>query len=203
VFVQNASSVPDVCCKRFDLDVSYVLYICCNRMFQMFHLFQSSVAASVFMLQVASVLFGCWFHTYVVSVSSICFICFKRMLHSSVSCCTSFILFEESGATGSDGGTARALRNRARRVGAGKRGVQRTGVLRMGRARGRRSGPDGCECRVGRTRAGCKCEVSPPDTKTLQWGGMRLRGGKNQRTEVGCVGVRTLGPPFRENVQSH
>jgi hypothetical protein len=57
-------------------------HICCNNMFQMFHLFQSSVAASVFMLQVASVLSGCCisFHTYVTSVCSKCFICFRRML---------------------------------------------------------------------------------------------------------------------------
>ena len=52
----------------------------------MFHLFQSSVAASVFMLQVASVLSGCclYFHTCVASVYSRCFICFRHMLHSSV-----------------------------------------------------------------------------------------------------------------------
>ena len=52
----------------------------------MFHLFQSSVAASVFMLQVASVLSRCciYFYTYVASVSSRCFICFRCMLRSSV-----------------------------------------------------------------------------------------------------------------------
>jgi hypothetical protein len=32
-FVQNVSSVLDVCCKRFDLDIVYVLHICCNNMF--------------------------------------------------------------------------------------------------------------------------------------------------------------------------
>jgi hypothetical protein len=37
-FVQNVSSVPDVCCKRFDLDVAYVSHICCNSMFEIFYL---------------------------------------------------------------------------------------------------------------------------------------------------------------------
>jgi hypothetical protein len=66
-FVQNVSSVSDICCKCFDLDVAYVSHICCNGMFQMFHMFRSSVAASIFMLQVASILSGCCicFHTYV------------------------------------------------------------------------------------------------------------------------------------------
>jgi hypothetical protein len=35
-FVQNVSSVLDVCCKHSDLDVAYVSHICCNNMFQMF-----------------------------------------------------------------------------------------------------------------------------------------------------------------------
>jgi hypothetical protein len=48
VFVLNVSSVSDVCCKRFDLDVIYVSHICCKNMFQIFHLFHSYVAASVF-----------------------------------------------------------------------------------------------------------------------------------------------------------
>jgi hypothetical protein len=71
-FVQNVSPVLNICCKHFDLDVAYVSHICCNSIFQMFHLFQSSVASSVFMLQIASVLSGCciYFHTYVVSVFS-------------------------------------------------------------------------------------------------------------------------------------
>jgi hypothetical protein len=38
-FVQNVSFVPDICCKRFDLDVAYVSHICYNSMFQMFHMF--------------------------------------------------------------------------------------------------------------------------------------------------------------------
>jgi hypothetical protein len=80
-FVQNVSSVPDVCCKRSDLDVAYISHICCNDMFQMFKLFQSYVAVSVFMLQVASVLSGCcicWTHilqVYVLDVSSVAYVC--------------------------------------------------------------------------------------------------------------------------------
>jgi hypothetical protein len=31
-FVQNISSVADVCCKRSDLDVAYVSHICCSNM---------------------------------------------------------------------------------------------------------------------------------------------------------------------------
>jgi hypothetical protein len=39
-FVQNVSSVLDVCCKRSHLDVVYVSHICYNNIFQMFQLFQ-------------------------------------------------------------------------------------------------------------------------------------------------------------------
>jgi len=68
------------------MDVAYVLNICYNSMFQKFYQFHSSVAASIFMLQVASVLSRCciYFYTYVASVSSRCFICFRCMLRSSV-----------------------------------------------------------------------------------------------------------------------
>ena len=34
--VQNVSFVPDVCCKRSDLDIAYVSDIGCNNMFQLF-----------------------------------------------------------------------------------------------------------------------------------------------------------------------
>ena len=51
-FVQSVSSVSDVCCKRFYLDVTYVSHICCKSMFQIFQLFYSYVAVSVFMLLV-------------------------------------------------------------------------------------------------------------------------------------------------------
>jgi hypothetical protein len=66
-FVHSGSFVSDICCKRFDLDVVCVSPICCKNMFQMFPLFHSYVALSIFMLQVVSVLSGrC--------------ICFTRML---------------------------------------------------------------------------------------------------------------------------
>jgi hypothetical protein len=70
------------------------------------------------------------FHIYVASVCSRCFIRFIRMLYSNVSCCTCFILFGESTAVGSDGGTTYAPENGPRRAG------------------GRRSGRDGGGVRV-------------------------------------------------------
>ena len=66
-FVQNVLSVPDICCKHFDMYVAYILHICCNNMFQMFQLLRSYVVVSVFMLQVTNVL-------------SRCCICFTHML---------------------------------------------------------------------------------------------------------------------------
>jgi hypothetical protein len=66
-FVQNVSSVSDVCLQAFFyLDVAYVSHICCK---SMFHLFQSYVAASVFMYQVS-----------VLSESCICYSGYTRML---------------------------------------------------------------------------------------------------------------------------
>ena len=53
---QVFSGVSYVCLRVFHLDVAYVSHICCKSMFEMFQLFQSYVAISVFMLQVASVL---------------------------------------------------------------------------------------------------------------------------------------------------
>jgi hypothetical protein len=82
-FVQNILSFTDVHCNRFDLNVAYVSHICFNIMF---HLFQSSITASVFMLQVGSVLSGC----------CKCMLQKFYMLHSSVSCCTCSMLFGES-----------------------------------------------------------------------------------------------------------
>jgi hypothetical protein len=81
------------CCICFH---TYVAIVCSK----MFPRFQSSVAVSVFMLQVSSVLSGCCicFHTYVVSVYYKCFICFRRMLHSSILYCTCCLLFREPGA---------------------------------------------------------------------------------------------------------
>jgi hypothetical protein len=90
---------PDVLLHAFDLDVASVPHICCNGMFP---LFQSSVAASVFMLQVTSVLYGycICFHTYVALVCFKYFICLRHTLHSSVSYCTCFMLFGESRGAG-------------------------------------------------------------------------------------------------------
>ena len=35
-FVQSVSSVSDICCKHFDMNVAYVSHICCKSMFQIF-----------------------------------------------------------------------------------------------------------------------------------------------------------------------
>jgi hypothetical protein len=59
----------------FYLDIAYVLHICCNSSSKIFPLFQSYVAASGIMLQVASVIF--WmFHVFHTHVASACFKCF-------------------------------------------------------------------------------------------------------------------------------
>jgi hypothetical protein len=101
-------SVPKACCERlfkmfhlfqtyvasvFDLYVAYVSHICCKSMFKMFRLFQSYIAVSVFMLQVTNVLSGCSIcFTQILQVYvPNCFIYFKHMLHSSISCCKCFI----------------------------------------------------------------------------------------------------------------
>jgi hypothetical protein len=92
-FVQNVSSVPDTCCKRSDLNIAYVSHTCCNNMFQMFQLFQSYVAVSVFMLQVASVLSRCcicFTHPYVASVRFRCVSyvsCIHEFYVARVLCC--------------------------------------------------------------------------------------------------------------------
>ena len=52
MFVQSVLSISDVCCKRFDLDVTYVSHIYFKSMFQIFQLFHSYVAVSIFTLQV-------------------------------------------------------------------------------------------------------------------------------------------------------
>jgi hypothetical protein len=101
------------CCKSRSEDVAHVVYVasvseaCCKCLFKMFICFQAYVAivsyldvAYVFthMLQQyvlnVSVLccnFFIWmlhmFHTHVARVYPKCFIYFKCMLHSSVSCC--------------------------------------------------------------------------------------------------------------------
>jgi hypothetical protein len=38
-FVQNISSVSDVCCKYFYLNVAHVSHTCCKSMFKTFQLF--------------------------------------------------------------------------------------------------------------------------------------------------------------------
>ena len=81
-FVPNVSSVfSGVYCKYAYLDVAYASHICCNGMFEIFQLFQSYVAISVFMLQFASVLSGrriCFTHmlqVYVPHISSASNVC--------------------------------------------------------------------------------------------------------------------------------
>jgi hypothetical protein len=84
--------------KHFDLGVAYVSHLYCKSMFQIFHLFQSYVAAIVFMLQVfylevayitmtIDVCCKCMFQifqlfqTYVTSVLSGCCICCSSYTH--------------------------------------------------------------------------------------------------------------------------
>jgi hypothetical protein len=57
------------------------------------------------------------FHIYVASVRFGCFICFIHMLHLTISCCTCFMLFRESGGMGCEGGTTRVPGNEAHRAG--------------------------------------------------------------------------------------
>jgi hypothetical protein len=86
-FVQNVSSVSDVCCKRFLSECCTCSHICCKSMFEMFQLFQSYVAICVFMLQVAGVLFGCcicfthMLQVYVLNVSSSSDVCCIQVFH--------------------------------------------------------------------------------------------------------------------------
>ena len=80
--------------QEYVLNVSAISFLCCSKCFH-----------------VARVLSGCMFHTYVASVCSKCFIRFKWMLHSNISCCMCFILFGELTHAWSDGGTAWAPEN--------------------------------------------------------------------------------------------
>jgi hypothetical protein len=94
-FIQNVSSVLDICFKRFDMDVAYVLHICCNNMFQIFHMFQSSVATNVsccklqvFYLDVAYI-FSHMLQAYVLDISSVLDVCcIQVFLVVRVSCCS-------------------------------------------------------------------------------------------------------------------
>jgi hypothetical protein len=93
-FVPNVSSAfPDVYNKCAYFDVAYVSHICCKSMFEKFQPFQSYVAISVLMLQVASVLYGCCIcfthrlQVYVQNVSSASDVCCIQVFYvESVSC---------------------------------------------------------------------------------------------------------------------
>jgi hypothetical protein len=99
-FAQNVSSVF-ICMlwQVFYLDVAYILHTCCKCFIWMLHMF----------------------HTHVASVLSGCCICFMHMLQQYVSNVSSLLdvccihVFYEG--TVSDGRTAGALGDRARRVG--------------------------------------------------------------------------------------
>jgi hypothetical protein len=108
-FVQNVYLFQTYVASIFYLNIAYVSFfirccicshICCKSMFEMFQLFQSYVAISVFILQDASVLSGCYIcvHIHVASVYSKCFICFKCMLHPSVSCSRGRVMEHDLGA---------------------------------------------------------------------------------------------------------
>ena len=107
--VPNVSSAfSDICCKCAYLDDAYVSHICCKSMYEMFQLCQSYVAISVFMLQVASVLFGCcicfthMLQVYVPNVSSASDLCSLQVFHvASVSCLRG--LFREGALPGCQG----------------------------------------------------------------------------------------------------
>jgi hypothetical protein len=107
--VQNVSYVPNVCCKRSDLNVAYVYvsHIFCSKCFHV-----ASCKCFYLMLHM--------FHIYVTIVCSKCFIRYIRMLHSSVSCCTCFMLFEEPRSAGIYGDTARTLGNNGVRQARGR-----------------------------------------------------------------------------------
>jgi len=78
---------------KLDQDVAHVVYVasvsevCCKSLFKMFLLFQSYIAASVFMLQVASVLSGCcicfthMLQVYVPNVSYVSDVCCIQVFH--------------------------------------------------------------------------------------------------------------------------
>jgi hypothetical protein len=97
-------SVSKACCKRFFKMFHLFRNICCNHFLSgcciCFHTYVAIVCSKYFsyfslMLQLVSVFSYCncviWMlhmsHTHVPSVCPKCFICFKYMLHSSVSCC--------------------------------------------------------------------------------------------------------------------
>jgi hypothetical protein len=85
--VAYIASVSEACYKRLLKMFHLFPRVCCNSMFQMFQLFQSYVAVSVFSCCNCSTWMLHMFHIHVASVCPKCLICFKYMLHSSVSCC--------------------------------------------------------------------------------------------------------------------
>ena len=93
VYLQCFICFSDVCCKCAYLDAAYVSHICCKSMFEIFQPFQSYVAISIFMLQVATVLSRCcicfthMLQVYVLNVSFASDVCCIQVFHvASVSC---------------------------------------------------------------------------------------------------------------------
>ena len=82
-------------------NVLAVSFLCCNKCFHV-----ASCKCFIWMLHM--------FHTHVVSICFKCFICFKRMFRSSVSCCKCFVF---QWCSESYGGMARAPGEGARRAG--------------------------------------------------------------------------------------
>jgi hypothetical protein len=183
--------VASVCLKCFiyfrrTLQAFFILML---HMFYIYEYVQNVWSVSVYCcnkcLHVASCKCFIWmlhmFHIYVASVCSKCYICFRLMLHSNVSCFTCFRVSEV--CSKSHGGTAWALGEEARR--AGGRQMRRTaplvscgrGVLVLiwapgSHPRGDRRGVRGKEwqtqpgyaCRAGRGRWGM-------DMRVQQWYG--------------------------------
>jgi hypothetical protein len=77
-FVQNVSSISNVYLQAFWSSVAYVSRICCKNMFQMF---QSYVAASVFMLQVVSI------YLKVAYVAMAIYVCYKCIFQLFLEIC--------------------------------------------------------------------------------------------------------------------
>jgi hypothetical protein len=73
----------------FYLDIGYVSHLCCKNLFEIFWMFQSYVAISVFMLQFVSVLsvyyirFTHKLQLYVSNVSSVLVVCCIQVFHVS------------------------------------------------------------------------------------------------------------------------
>jgi hypothetical protein len=172
-------------CKRFDSDVTQVSHMLQDYIPMVSA--QSYVVVSVFMLQVVNILSGyCICLTRVSSVGSKCYICFKRMLHSSVSC---FIgVFKDHGGTARTPGGL-AWQARCERSGHVARlaPVDRSMLILIpalgSRPRGERRGSLGRS--HGHNKYGCVC--------------VRARGAK--RGEQGQV-ARVFGHPYTSHAVS-